>query len=268
LSAHVLRTSNPGVITTTAGGVARNIAHNLGMLKADVSLITALGSDINGDLLLHKTQKAHVDTSKIIRISEPTGTYVAMLGEQGELITAASDMRLLQKITKTIIIRNKGEIEAADYIVADCNLNDEALDEIAAQAASKLIIEPVSVAKSKKLLRLLEKHKIYLATPNLDQIEALTGTREIEGAAKHLHALGLQNIVIHAGKQGAYVSNGANIIHVPSQAKQVIDVTGAGDAATAGLVWGLTQNLSLEKSAIFGQEMAARVISSTASTLE
>ena len=47
-----------------------------------------------------------------------------------------------------------------------------------------------------------------------------------------------------------------------------VDVTGAGDAATAGLVHGLWQNLSLEKSAALGQEMAARVIASSASTLD
>jgi sugar/nucleoside kinase (ribokinase family) len=124
------------------------------------------------------------------------------------------------------------------------------------------------VAKCQKLLSLLQTHKVFLATPNLDQIEALTGTRDIKTAVAHLHRVGLQNLVIHAGEQGAYASNGQTITHIPSQAKSIVDVTGAGDAATAGLVQGLLQNLPLDKAAALGQAMAARVIASDSSTLE
>jgi pseudouridine kinase len=264
----VPRTSNPGVITTSAGGVARNIAHNLARLGADVSLLTVLGNDANGDMLLAHTASAHVNTSTIIRVSEPTGTYVATLNERGELITAVSDMRLLQNITNTVINKNKGAIMVAELIIADCNLAEETLSELAVLASEKLIIEPVSVSKSKKLLEVLKNHKIYLATPNLDQIESLTGTRNIEKACIDLHACGLQNIVIHAGEQGSYVSNGSEIINIPSQAKHIVDVTGAGDAAVSGLVHGLLQNLPLAKAAVIGQEIAARVIASSASTLD
>ena len=37
--------SNPGVICSSLGGVGRNIAHNLALLGADVTLVTALGGD-------------------------------------------------------------------------------------------------------------------------------------------------------------------------------------------------------------------------------
>ena len=157
---------------------------------------------------------------------------------------------------------------ANKHIISDCNLSEETLNEIALMAVDRLIIEPVSVTKSTKLLTLLKFHRVFLATPNLDQIEALAGTREIKVAAAILHKLGLQNIVIHAGEQGAYVSDGNEIINIPSQAKTIIDVTGAGDAATAGLVCGLLKNLPLAKAAEIGQMMAAKVIASPSSTLD
>jgi pseudouridine kinase len=191
-----------------------------------------------------------------------------LLDKSGELITAASDMANLTFLSKEQI-RNKQEfVKQNNYVVADCNLTPETLEEIALQCAGRLIIEPVSVAKCVKLLTLLKSHKIFLATPNLDQIAALTGTRDIKTAAKHMHNLGLENLVIHAGEQGAYASNGQTITHIPAQAQLIVDVTGAGDAATAGLVHGLLQNLPLEKAAAIGQAMAARVIASTASTLD
>ena len=56
--------------------------------------------------------------------------------------------------------------------------------------------------------------------------------------------------------------------HIPSTAQKIIDVTGAGDAATAGLVHGLMKNLPLADAAKLGQDMAARVIASDLSTLD
>ena len=78
----------------------------------------------------------------------------------------------------------------------------------------------------------------------------------------------VQNLVIHSGEQGSYASEGASFTHIPSQAKSIVDVTGAGDAATAGLVHGLLQNLPLAKAAEIGQKIAAKVIASKRSTLD
>ena len=268
LEAHRAATSNPAEIITKPGGVARNIAHNLARLGLDTTLLTTLGNDANAETIMAATAKAGVNTSHIMRVSAPTGIYLALLDKSGELVTAASDMANLTFLSKEQI-RNKQEIVKQNkYVIADCNLGLETLDEIAAFCAERLIIEPVSVAKSVKLLGLLKRHKVFLATPNLDQIEALTGTRDPEFAAKTLHAQGIHNVVIHAGAKGAYASDGKSFAHIPATATQIIDVTGAGDAATAGLVLGLTQNLPLEKAAALGQDMAARVIASTSSTLD
>jgi pseudouridine kinase len=267
-AAHIPRTSNPGIVTIKAGGVGRNIAHNLARLGADVTLLSVIGIDAFGDMLMSETGKAGVNTQAIIRTNQTTGSYVATLDEKGELITAVSDMGLLSLLTPDTIKKNKDLIMANKHIVLDCNLPQETLNQIAILTSGHLIIEPVSVAKSQNLRNLLEKHKIYLATPNLDQIEALTGTRDIPIASKALHKMGLQNIVIHAGEQGAYVSDGNEITHIPSRANTVIDVTGAGDAATAGLISGLLKNLPLAKAAEIGQMMAAKVIASHSSTLD
>lgn len=262
LNAHIAATSNPGSVSITAGGVGRNIAHNLARLGDGVSLLSAIGKDANGDMVLAATKAAGVNVYNIIRMEQPTGIYLVVLNSNGELITAVNDMRLL---TPAMIESCQAEIAAATLVVADCNLVIECLSAIKAE---RLIIEPVSVPKSQRLLQILKQRQIYLATPNLDQIEALTGTRNPESAAKILHKLGLQYVVIHAGDQGSYASDGKSFAHIPSQAKIIVDVTGAGDAATAGLVHGLLQNMPLAKAAEIGQEIAALVIAGKSSTLD
>jgi pseudouridine kinase len=269
LAPNRLATSNPSTITTSPGGVARNIAHNLARLGADVGLIASIGHDAQGHTVLEATRKAGVDVSRIITTAPATGTYIAILNSDGELVTANSDMRAVDDITPAVITAHEADIAKARYIIADCNLPLETLRALANIAHTKLFIEPVSVPKSEKMQHLLQDGPIFMASPNLDQVEHLTGTRELTPAVQRLHAMGLINVIIHAGVQGAYVSDGKTITHCPAQpAGPIVDVTGAGDAAVAGLVFALSQGKSLEQAAAFGQMTAGRVVASAQSTLE
>ncbi len=266
---HQLGTSNPGKVRTTSGGVGRNIAHNLARLGVDVALISAIGLDALGDKLLRDTEMVEVDVSMVLRENAATGTYVAMLDDKGELVSAVSDMRVLDALTPDVIKLFAKPIAEAKLVVADCNLHSETLIAVARIAGGKLAIEPVSVQKSRKLVMVLEKFKVMVATPNLDQIRSLLGTDDPVEAAALLHQRGLANVVIHAGDNGAYVSAGTGVGHVKlDRLIEVVDVTGAGDAAMSGLVYGLLQGDGLVAAATLGQELAAQVIASTKSTLE
>jgi pseudouridine kinase len=266
---HLLGTSNPGVVTTTAGGVGRNIAHNLARLGASVALISAVGDDPYGDVILNATARAGVDVSPVLRQQFATGTYVAQLDGDGEMISAVSDMRILELVTPDVIRGNATKLHKARLVIADCNLPIESLIAIAELAGPKLAIESVSVEKSKKLPRVLHAFPVFLATPNLHQIEALFGNRDIEHAVKRLHQMGLSSVVVHAGSEGAFASDGKDLEHIPAQASgSVMDVTGAGDAALAGMLHGLLLGDDLFQAAARGQATAAQVVKSTRSTLE
>ncbi|MBL8790369.1 MAG: carbohydrate kinase family protein [Rhizobiales bacterium] len=264
-----LGTSNPGIVTTTAGGVGRNIAHNLARLGADVALISVVGHDVHGDAVLAETRRAGVDVSRVVRSEISTGSYVALLDHDGELISALSDMRCADLLTPEAILAQEAVIGEARLVVADCNLPQESLNLLVEIAGGKLVIEPVSVPKSRKLIEALKTGPVYLASPNFDQIEQMTGTRDIENAFRFLHGKGLTNVVIHAGPEGAFVSDGRDIEHVEAHPPQrIVDVTGAGDAAVAGLVYGLLHDEPLAVAAARGQSLAGRVIASAFSTLD
>lgn len=267
--ANKLGTSNPGTVITSAGGVARNIAHNLARLGAKVSLLSAIGRDAMGDSVLETTRAAGVDVSRVQRVANATGTYIAILDRNGELITAMNDMQAVENLTPELVRTDADTLASARLVVADCNLPFASLSAIAEIARDKLLIEPVSVPKSQKLFKLLETGSLAYATPNFDQIEALAGTREIEAAIAFLHDRGLRNAVIHAGPEGAFCSDGSEISHVAAMpAGPVMDVTGAGDGAVAGFVYGLLRGKSLVDAVAEGQKLAGRIIASERSFLE
>ena len=157
---------------------------------------------------------------------------------------------------------------AADLVVADCNLEVNMLKwlvNFCAEHERRLLIEPVSVPKIKKLTNF--PVRAFAITPNIDQLFALTGKTSIESATAAVHAMGVDNVVVHRGPDGAVISGeGHPPQFIPAlKGTRVTDVTGAGDAAVAGLVCGLIDGLDLANAARLGQAAAASKLGSDAS---
>lgn len=259
-------TSNPGRVTVSAGGVGRNIAENLARLGIETALVTALGDDVNGHLLREACAAANVDLSMALKSKVSTGSYLALLDESGELVSAINDMRAVDALTATYLARHADDLAAADMLVADCNLSALCLDwlcRFASEQGVRLVVEPVSVPKAMKLLAFARKAPVFAITPNLQQLKALTsGTMAIP----QLHRIGFANVVLHRGSAGALVSDGREEIEVPPvRVEAIADVTGAGDAAVAGLVCGLLDARPLAEAARLGQCAAAIKLSSSQS---
>lgn len=264
---YVAGTSNPGEVTVSAGGVGRNIAENLAHLGLRVSLVTAIAEDANGHMLRRACGAAGVDLGMAITSEAPTGTYLAVLDDTGELVSAINDMRAIEALTPSLLQACADHLAQADMLVADCNLSEACLEWLCgfvARHGVRLLIEPVSVPKARKLLS-FERHKpVFVITPNTQQLAGLAG--EGTAAIARLHALGFANVVLHRGSAGATASDGAGAVDVaPVPVAAIADVTGAGDAAVAGLVCGLLDGMSLAESARLGQCAAAIKLSSAQS---
>lgn len=257
--AFIGRTSNPGEVTLTAGGVARNIAENLARLDVETELVTVLGEDANGRIVRDACTRAGVGLSLSITGKHPTGTYLVVLSKQGELISAINDMSAIESLSPAQLEAIAHRLGQADIIAADCNISADCLIWLAgycAEHGKRLLIEPVSVPKSQKLLKL--KHPVFMVTPNRQQLASLTRERDEAVAIAALHARGFDNIVVHRGDRGALTSDGKS--HQAVEAfpmDQIADVTGAGDAAVAGLLRGLLDGLPLAKAALVGQSAAS-----------
>jgi len=270
-------TSNPGRVRIMPGGVARNIAENLARLGVDTTLISAVGNDPAGHQILAQTAAADVDISGVNIVPDPTGIYSAILDHDGNLSMAVNAMAVIETITPEQIFAHRHKLQAADYIIPDCNLSVPALRRLvsfAAESGKRLIVDPVSVPKSTRLLDMLEIAPVFAATPNRAQAERLSGHscatfRTAERAAQTLHGRGVQFVVIHLDRDGALVSEmtetGPKSDLVPPGVRGSLprDVTGGGDAAIAGLVFGLLSGRNAIAAARIGQIAAAAVLESS-----
>jgi pseudouridylate synthase / pseudouridine kinase len=133
-----LHTSHPAKIHTSAGGVAHNVALAASYASSNsVRLVTALGSDPEGAWLREYAQNAGLDVGFI---SGGTGTarYVAIHDKQGELVTAAADMRIIERLHDSDLQR---EIHRAKpkWMAIDGNLSSSSIKTILDKCKSDVI---------------------------------------------------------------------------------------------------------------------------------
>lgn len=257
----VMGSSNPGAAVLSPGGVARNIAHNLALLGVDSTLISVVGRDPFGATLLHATAAAGVDMRGVIRAAGATGSYMAALDAEGELILGVAAMGILERLTARRLAAQDARLARTDLIVADSNLPIETLDWLLGFAAARgrrLALEAVSVPKGGRLKRLLAAGRPLDALfCNRAEAAALTGRSDLRAAARRLHKRGVRHVGIGLGRRGMFVSDGAAAQIVPALPARVVDVTGAGDAAVAGTLYGLLRGDDLATAARYGQAAAA-----------
>lgn len=259
--AAVARTSNPGSVARSAGGVGRNVAENLARLGSEVSLVATIGDDPAGAEVLATTEAAGVDTSRVARGPLPTGTYVAVLDADGELLVAVSDMAATESIGPADVDAAAGLLATAELVVLDGNLVVATLGralELCATKGVPVVLDPVSVPKAKALEGLLSARTPLLAlTPNLDELAALGGS------AESLHGKGVELVWTRLGAAGSRLSGPDGVVDVPLvEAPEVVDVTGAGDAMLAAFCHAVLAGASPAEAAAYGQAAAALTVAS------
>ncbi|NJN54298.1 MAG: hypothetical protein HC804_05785 [Anaerolineae bacterium] len=122
-------TSNPAMVRVTRGGTARNVAENLALLGAEVVLLSAIGDDLIGHSLVEQTAVSGVDVTNVQVIEgERTGTYMALLEEDGSLAVALDDVRVMQHITAAYLQQHGRHFAEAVLVMVDGSLTTDALE--------------------------------------------------------------------------------------------------------------------------------------------
>ena len=261
--------SNPGEVTVSAGGVARNIAENLAHLGAHCELITAMADDVWGAQLRQKCESLHIGLShSLIAEAQRTSTYLSVHDKQGELMTAINDMAVLDCLDAEVLATRMAVLSGAKAWVIDANLSEAALSYLFDHYNGMPIwVDPVSTVKAQRLLPHLAK--IHCLTPNLQEAGILAGlpvndSQDAPALAQRLHEKGVGQLLITLGEQGAFASDGETTAWLPAKSITVKNVTGCGDAAIAALVYGAVSGLNWHSSC----ELAMSAAALTASTIQ
>ena len=234
------------------GGVGRNVAENLARLGSRVALVSTVGSDPDGDWLLEETAAAGVDVSSVLRGGR-TGRYVARARRRRRAGGRVSDMAATDALGPEVLDHDL--LRSADLVVVDGNLPATTVDAVLALGV-RVVIDPVSVAKARRILPLLSRIRPVCAiTPNEDELAAL-------GSVEELHARGVEVVWVRRGAAGSLLSTADGVMELEAPAAAPVDVTGAGDAMLAAFCHRLMEGATLADAAAYGHEAAALTVAS------
>lgn len=264
-------TSNPVSQHETPGGVARNIAENLARLGAAAGLLCAVGNDAAGQFLLQHSAAAGVDTRSSLQLDGATsGSYTAVLDQNGELQLALAHMDCCEALTPDCLRRRAAERRAAALVVADLNLPADSLALLLRETAPlPLVFVAVSQPKMARLpqdLRGLSLLILNCAELETRVARSLPDAAAWAAACREVQRQGARDVVLTLGAQGAMFTTADGCRSLPAEIVPLVDVTGAGDAFAAAVCQSLLQTPDdLELACRRGLQLAAHTVQSGAS---
>jgi len=251
--------SNPCESHETPGGVVRNVAENLARLGLPVALVAAVGDDAGGRMLLEQAAQVGMDTRAVIRLRRhASDSYTAVLAPDGSLELGLAAMPLVESLNPWALEASKALRASAALLIADGNLPTDAWPLLLGEARANgipLVCVAVSEAKMERLperldgLHLLILNAGELATVAADPNEAFTA----------LHERGVARVLVSNGAEGLLLSEAEHAPrHWPAPDVHVVDVTGAGDALSAGVCAALLRDCGdFDAAARLGLDLAA-----------
>jgi D-beta-D-heptose 7-phosphate kinase/D-beta-D-heptose 1-phosphate adenosyltransferase len=247
-------------------GGAANVAWNIRALGGAAVPVGVIGRDRAGTVLTGEFEAKRIPVGGLVvephrhttiktRVVAHHQQVVRVDREHRQDISRASQAKVIAALEKLVPQCDAVLIE--DY-------NKGLLTQDVIQAALALCMKhDVPVTVDPKLKHFLDYRGVTLFKPNVHETERALGVtiasdRDAERAGESLLAqLGARAVLITAGERGMYLldSTGGRA-HIPTMAREVYDVSGAGDTVIAVITLALACGASFEEAAIVANHAA------------
>lgn len=236
-------------------GGAANVAINIKSAKQNVALMSIIGDDKDGEILINTLNQNNIDSSFIIKDKERCTIVKNRFIGQNNIQMFRFDEEIVEElqdnINEKIFELLEKYISKFDIVViSDYNkglLNSENTKKIIQIANNSNVKTLVDVKEPK-----YEKYRnAFLIKPNLEELHNITKMKvdteeEVLQAAKTLlNQTNCKYVLATRGKDGMTLV-GKNVKkHIKCLSREVYDVTGAGDTVISYLAVGLSNNIDI-----------------------
>jgi 2-dehydro-3-deoxygluconokinase len=255
------------------GGAEDNFIIGLARLGFGCGWFSRLGQDEFGKEILRTIKGEGVDVSRVVLDPDsPTGVFFVERQSDGEFkcyyyrqFSAAS--RLSKKDIDPHYIKSAKIIYITGITPAISEPAREATEEmlrLALENGQMIVFDPNlrlklwGIGQAREVLVPLMQKSTYVL-PGEEELTQLMDCEGLEIAIETAHGLGIGNIIVKTGANGAVIAlTGENVVEVPAFIlKNPISSMGAGDCFAAGFVAGLLKDQSLKECARWGNAMGA-----------
>lgn len=245
-------------------GGAGNVAINIAALGSNVTLIGVAGNDDAGRILGEQLTAAKVNQALQFIDSAPTITKLRVISRHQQLLRLDFEETILDCKFDTLIDTYKKELLKANLVIlSDYNKGTlvcaPELIKLARAVGVPVLVDPKG-----------SNFKIYqdanIITPNLKEFETVMGVchseQEIVQKGKLLlKEYGIETLLLTRGEKGmTLIQHDQEEVHMPAHAREVFDVTGAGDTVIGVLGASIAAGASLQKAMTFANLAASLVV--------
>lgn len=254
---------------TLALGGAGNVASNLVAMGATATAVGVIGDDSDADRLRAVFRELGVASDQLITdATRPTTVKTRIVAHNQQVVRADRESRspVSTVIEERIIESFLAELEFADaVVVSDYGkglLTAGVLTRVLAaarQRGSMVCVDP-------KMRGFNDYQPVTVITPNNQEAGEASGIdiedepSLVEAGRKLLGALDCRAVLITRGEEGMTLFTNDAVTHIPTVAREVFDVTGAGDTVIATLALALACGASFEEAAVLANHAAGVVV--------
>jgi D-beta-D-heptose 7-phosphate kinase / D-beta-D-heptose 1-phosphate adenosyltransferase len=250
-------------------GGAANVAKNITHLKATAYLVGITGKDENKDILSDLLVRSNVKPI-LTETDEPTITKMRIIGEHQQIVRLdfeeikEPENKIIEKIKKDIqdIIEKVNIVVISDYGKGICTFElCQFVFKIAAQKNIPVIVDP----KGKQW----DKYNgATMITPNLKELGEVVGKdlknedeEVVDNGLIVLNNYRINNLLVTRSEKGMTLITKEQAVHMSTEAKEVYDVSGAGDTVIATLSVALASGMTLKDATTVSNKAAGIVVS-------
>jgi D-glycero-beta-D-manno-heptose-7-phosphate kinase len=254
---------------TLALGGAGNVASNLVALGASPLPIGIVGDDADGNRLGDALRSLGVDDAGlVVDPGRPTTLKTRIIAHSQQVVRADRESRAkIGRETEERVVRRFGEklIGADAVVVSDYNkgvLSSAVLRECLGAARERGLI----VCLDPKMRAFDAYQPVTVITPNVEEASEASGVPIDDGPSllragrTILESVKCEAVLITRGEEGMTLFTTDGVKHIATVAREVFDVTGAGDTVVGTLALTLASGASFEEAAILANHAAGVVV--------
>jgi rfaE bifunctional protein kinase chain/domain len=219
-------------------GGASNVARNCAALGAKTHLLSVIGADGTGRLLARLVQKAGIRASLYRDRAMRTTVKLRVIGRQQQLLRIDLETAPSKEVLASKLKQFEAALRGCDIVIlSDYGKGGLAhiskMIAMARKAGKRVLVDPKGDDYSRY-------RGATLVTPNRAELRQVVGDWKNEkDLARRVQALRtrlrLEAVLLTRSEQGMSLYTRDGAMHVPAQAREVYDVSGAGDTVIAAL---------------------------------
>ncbi|GAB4490001.1 MAG: D-glycero-beta-D-manno-heptose-7-phosphate kinase [Thermodesulfovibrionales bacterium] len=249
-------------------GGAANVAHNIVSFGAQAGLIGIRGRDIAGEALTNILEQKGVDCNGLFIENRPTTVKTRVIAHSQQVVRFDREDRqyVAGKILKAISDHVDAVMPEYDAVIVSDYKKGMISAELISAIVKKAKKKDVFVAVDPKVGHFDYYRGVSLITPNLAEASLGSGIeirddRTLLAAGKTLmRKLACTSVLITRGEEGMSLFRKSGVTHIPTVARKVYDVTGAGDTVISAFTLAAASGARPEQAAVIANHAAGIVV--------